>query len=489
MSGQAVPAPAARTYGGWRRSRGLGLGRLDARQTLIVLASLVVPLLVYAAGAHRAAATLGGAGAVVSLAAIAQRDGVLLADAAAARLRWRWAAWRGQTSYRGGVLVAHPHALNLPGVLAATELLDVEDPGRGRAGAIWNRRSGHLAVSVVLAPAGALLADRATVDRQITAWGELLAGLADDPAIRSAAVTVDLAVGAGHTLAEHISDRVDPDAPHLARVLLRELAATAPAGAARSSTRLSLLVNPGAVGAKSMTEAAAVALRTLRGLNLPAAGAEVVRTATAADLLTWVRAAYDPLAGAADPAEAGQLSWASVGPIYAEEALDYYRHDRAWSTSWILLSAPRQRVPHDVLLPLLSAGRFPRRVSLLYRVLSRDEAGAVLERELAAATAREEYRQRTRRDPTARDTADAQRAGIAAAEEAHGSGLVEFTALVTATVADPTDLPAARQEVEQAAGRSRVRLRLAYGAQSAIFAAGLPCGIQPARFQGNGQRS
>lgn len=50
---------------------------------------------------------------------------------------------------------------------------------------------------------------------------------------------------------------------------------------------------------------------------------------------------------------------------------------------------------------------------------------------------------------------------------------------MTATVTDPEDLVQARGEVEQAAGSSLLKLRVAYGGQAACFATGLPCGINP----------
>ncbi|MCX9193142.1 hypothetical protein C3Y87_17325 [Carbonactinospora thermoautotrophica] len=470
-----------RTYGGWRRSRSLGIGRLDSRQTVILMTAVLVPLLAAAFGAVRLAFVLAGVALPVLGLALVQRGGVLLMDLALARARWQWAAWRGETSYRGGVFAELPRAWDLPGVLAPTTLLDVEEPGRGRVGVVWNQRTGWMSVTLLLSPAGALLADRATVERQVAAWGDLLASLADDETVRAAAVTIELVPESGTQLADHVAGRLDPDAPELARRVLGELVAAAPRGAARVNARLTLTVDPAAGGARprSVPEAAAEALRSLAGLSVTAAGADVLRRASATDLVRMVRCAFDPDAAMAGVSEFDALTWGEAGPVAAEDLWDHYRHDGAYSISWALLEAPRQRVCHDVLLPLLSPGRFPRRVTILYRTLSRDEAGAVLEREVNAAAAREEYRRRTRRDPTARERADAERAARAAAEEAHGAGLVQFSLFVTTTVTRWEDLADARREVEQAAGRSRLKLRIARGGQSAAFAVGLPCGIYP----------
>jgi hypothetical protein len=474
-------AVTGRTYGGWRRAHSLGIGRLDTRQTVVVLAAVLAPLLAIAVGAVSAALPLAVCGLVAAAAVLAQWGGVRLADAALAYGRWRLAALRGQTSYAGGVFAALPQAWDLPGLLAPTLLLDVEEPGRGRIGLVWNQRTGSMAASLLLTPVGALLADRATVDRQVAAWGELLAGLADEATIRVATVTVELIPEPGRQLADHVAARIDAAGPELARRVVAELVAAAPAGTARVAARLTVNADPGRASRRprSVPEAAAETLRTLAGVNVAPAGADVLRRAGAADLLRAVRVAFDPTAASRPAAEFAGLDWGAAGPVTAEEARDHYWHDGAVSRSWALLAAPRQFVAHDVLLPLLSPGRFPRRVSLAYRTLGREEAGRLLDREVNAAAARAEYRRRTKRDSTARDRADEERAGRAAAEEAYGAGLVQFTLFVTTTASSLDELAVASREVEQAAGRCRLRLRVCYGGQAAAFAVGLPCGVNP----------
>jgi hypothetical protein len=472
----------SRTYGGWRRARSLGLGRLDGRQTVIVLASLMAPMLTVAFGATQLAAAIAVIGLVASVGAVAHWDGAVLADALIAHTRFRLAAWRGETTFRAGVFTEYPRVLDLPGVLAPTQLLEVDDPIGGRTGIVWNRRTGTMSATLLLSPAGAIMADRATVARRVADWGDLLAGLADDPTVRHATVTVELVPEPGTQLADHLTGRLDPSSPKLARTMLAELVAATPHGSARVTARLTLAVDPYAAVTKpkSIPECAAEVLRSLAGLNIAVAGAEVMRRATATDLIRAVRTAYDPDSQSV-PAPAWQeLTWADAGPINAEEYRGHYVHDGGLSVSWALLAAPRQQVAHDVLLPLLTPSRYPRRVTICYRTLSREEAGALLEREVNAAAAREEYRRRTKRDSTARDTADSERATRAAAEEAHGAGLVQFYLFVTTTVTDSAQLPEARREVEQAAGRARLRLRPAYDGQAAAFAVSLPCGIHPA---------
>ncbi|WP_067819983.1 SCO6880 family protein [Actinomadura kijaniata] len=468
-------------YGDWRVSRSMGLGGMDTRQTVMVVAAVVVPVFTFAyIGMTAGLVTLGPA-LVLGVLAVSRRGGVLLIDLAVARLRWQRAHRRGETTYRGQAFAEVPRAWDLPGVLAPLRLVNVEEPGRGQVGVVWNQATGRMSATLLLSPAGALLADLSTITTQVASWGHLLASLADDDSVLHAAVTIDLVPEAGTQLADHIAERIVPDAPRLAAEVLEELVAAAPGGASQVRARLTLTADPvrGGRGARSALESAAEVARTLGALPITAAGAEVLRRATTDDLVRIVRTAFDPAADAASATAWRDLEWAEAGPVAAEEHLDHYEHDGAYSISWVLLAAPRQRVAHDVLFPLCKPGRFARRVTIMYRTLSREEAGATLEREANVAAAREYARRKSKRDPTAREHADRDRALRAARQEARGAGLVQFAMYVTTTVTDPADLEEARREVERAAGDCKLKLRVARGGQAAAFAAGLPVGLFP----------
>ncbi|GAA3312316.1 hypothetical protein GCM10020295_83850 [Streptomyces cinereospinus] len=63
---------------------------------------------------------------------------------------------------------------------------------------------------------------------------------------------------------------------------------------------------------------------------------------------------------------------------------------------------------------------------------------------------------------------------------AGGAQVVDWTLMVTVTARSTADLPAARQELARAVKATRgIRMRPAYGAQAAVFAAGLPLGYSP----------
>lgn len=468
-----------RTYGGWRVSRNLGLGPLDAKQTAVAVVGVLLPLAAFAFGQMLIALLLAGLGAIAAVLVIATKGGVSLWDSGVAWLRWQIADQQGHTAYRAAHLAPIPRTWDLPGVLASATLLEAEVPGRGRAGVIWHRRTGVLAATVLLSPAGALLADRRTVDARVAAWGQLLAALGDDPNIVSLCLSVDLSPDPGTRLADHVNARIDPNAPELARRVLGQIVQAAPYASADVSTRLTIAQRPTRTRGANLSDAVADVLRTLDALPVAAAGAEVLRTATPGDLTGILRRAFDPASASAPRAAFDRLEWAESGPVTADDLPSCYQHDSYFSQTFVLQAAPRQVVTHDVLLPLLSPGRHPRRIALHYRTLTTAEAGAVLERENNAAAAREEMRRRSRRDPTHREIEDATRAGRAAREEAQGAGLVQFTLGVTITASSQDELADARAELLKAAGRSRLKLRCAHYAQAAAFASTLPVGLHP----------
>ena len=130
-----------RTYGGWRRARGIGVGQLDTRQTLALLVLVGAVTVSVAVGGLRVGLPALGAATVAMALLMWRRDGILLLDYVADALRFRRAAARGETSLRAQVMARWPRAGTLPGVLASTELLDVELPGHPRCGLVWDRRS------------------------------------------------------------------------------------------------------------------------------------------------------------------------------------------------------------------------------------------------------------------------------------------------------------------------------------------------------------
>ncbi len=485
-----IPAQSpARTYGGWRRSRSIGLLGLGPAATFTMLGCLVV-VLVVAAVSFRALLYVAPPMAMAGAAGMIRTGGVPLAQVAVQRLRWWRGTRAGHTAYRAEVVLCHAGELQLPGTLAATQLLSAED-GRGcRYGLVRDRHTGFLTATLRVVPTSTWLAEPADADQWVANWAAWLASLGYIPALRWVTVTVDTAPDPGLTLTGQIAGAIDTAAPRGALEIIDQVVAAAPAAAADVNTWVSITFNPAAsaIQPRNIADAVTETGQSLSGLEsaLAACGVTVLGRARASDIAGMVRTAFDPAArgevnrlraAGLSTALENQLNWSTAGPAGAEERWDCYRHDSGTSVTWAWREAPRQNVTSDVLARLLAPGGWPKRVSLQYRPVPAQAAAAILDSEVRAAAFRHEYSRRTRRDVTARDVHDHARARQAADEEATGAGVAILGLYVTVTVTDPAQLARAAADTEAAAEYSRIRLQRLYRSQAAGFTATLPCGV------------
>ena len=475
-----------RTYGGWRRRRGLGLAGLGTTATFFALGAALVFLL--AASIRPDVLVYFAPPAVlIGLVSLVRIGGRPVAVVLLSRVRWWWSTLRGYTRYRAGIVVDHPRAFQLPGVLAPLTLLSAEDGYGSRYGVVWDRRTGFLTATLSLTPASPWLADRDEADAWVASWGGWLASLGHLPAVRWVTVTVETAPSPGATLFDAVASSIKPDAPQEAQEILGQLVASAPAASAEVDTRVSVTFDPKRTQAKDLTQAIAELGRILDSLagRLGGCGVAVTGRMNAAQIAGTVRTAFDPHSRAEVSRALGQpdsselLGWADAGPVHAVEHPNRYEHDGGTSITWAWQEPPRQSVHSDVLARLLAPGPYPKRVTLQYRALDSATASRVLQNEVNAAAFRAQVKQRTGRDETAHDAWDAARARQAAAEEAAGAGLCLVSLYATVTVTDPEQLPHAIADVESAGDSSKIRLRVLWGGQAAGFATTLPCGICP----------
>ncbi|MBT8226100.1 MAG: hypothetical protein HKP61_15145 [Dactylosporangium sp.] len=490
MSQTAEQVP---TYGGWRRSRGLGLFGLGSAQTFVVLIALTA-LIISASLGMRALVIVAVPAMLLIAGTVVRWDGVPLLRGVLQRGRWGWGSARGYTSYRSGMTAAHAQAWQLPGLLAPTVLLAVEDPA-GDYGLVWHQRVGTMTATLRTAAASTWLVDRQQASAWVANWGGWLASLGYLPTLRWITVTVDTAPASGTRLTDYIANRLVPNAPSSAQRVLHQLVAVAPAAAAEVETRVSITFDPAASPARPRGLEASIAeiTRTLPGLQdaLGSCGLTVLGRITAPQLVAAVRTAFDPdarddvtrLLGGDVPAGLdGLLDWGTAGPVAAEEHYDRYVHDAAVSVSWAWHEAPRAQVHADVLARLLAPGQYPRRVSLIYRPFSAGAAARIVESEVNAAVFRGVLRTAQKRDESARDRADREQALRAAQEEAAGAGVGLMSLFVTVTVTDPAELGRAVADVESRAEVAKIRLRRLWAGQAAGFATTLPCGICPSQL-------
>lgn len=466
---------------GFRIRRSFGVGGLSKTATMAATGVLLVDGILASRAPASLLVTLPLTGAALLLAA-ARRHGMSAMSYYWAKLCWRRAARFEATAYRK-LLLPEPYSLDLPGVGASSTLIKAHDPTTGKAvGVVQDRATGRMTVTTLLSPGGSLMAPTGSVQSSLRTWSSVLDAMSTDEQIKGASVTIQITPGAGEALGDDIAARRVPDAPRLAVEIVDELVRTTPHATASVAPWMSVTVDPAACAnpPADLSGKVAETLRLVDSLDLSGTGTDVERRATDVDLRRLVRSAYDPDVFHARDSEFAELSWGECGPIAADDDWEAYAHDGGVSTSWVLREMPRRPVPYSVLLPLLAPGRYQRRITLAYRVLDPHEGEAVLEREISHAHNRAQATAEVKGRAKWTQRADTQRAERAAAQMASGSQVVDWTLMVTVTAPSAAELPAARQELERAFKATRgIRMRPAYGAQAAIFGAGLPLGYNP----------
>jgi hypothetical protein len=428
-----------------------------------------------------------GAAALVAGATLVPVGSQTLAGWVAGRVRFDRGRSSGESTYDGSLLTDHPRATDLPGAMAPLVPLTSADGRGGRQTLLWDRVSGRLTAILRVAPVGVDLADKSQADMWVASFGAFLAELGYHPLVRHLSVTIDTAPSGGVTVREYVSSRLDPEAPAGARAVMSELVADSPTVSADADAWVAVTCDPTRATPRPTDLFGAVAevtriLPTLEA-RLAGCGVSVLGRADIAWLSQRLRLAYDPSANrvsAPAPDALDDLSWwAEAGPVAAAEEWDHWRHDSGMSMTWAWSEAPRRPVTSRVLVPLLSPGKWPRRVTLLFEPHSAHDAAASVEREVTASGFRRTLAARTRRDPTQRDIADQQRAMQAAQEEAAGAGVLKFSLYVSTTVLDPTHLQDAATDTEQRAGQCQIRLRRLTRSHAGGFAAALGMGVNP----------
>jgi hypothetical protein len=430
------------------------------------------------------AGAVGGILAVVLTPLMIQdRHGRTALQAATARLAWWRGRSKGQHLYRSGPLgIAARGSCRLPGLLAASRVVDAHDSYRQPFAMLVMPQVGHYTVVFECGADGAALVDQDQVDTWVAHWGQWLSALSFEPGLVAASVTVETAPDLGHRLNHEVVTNRDEGAPDLAKDVLQQIVQNYPAGSAQVSTRVALTYaaapRPGAKK-RSLEEMAREIGARLPGLarSLAMTGAGSARAMSAAQLAGAVRVAYDPAAQALLEDVKGQvedLTWDDAGPVGAQEHWDHYTHDSGVSITWGMSEAPRGEVLSNVMTGLVAPHQdiSRKRVTFLYRPYDPGTAATLVERDRKDARFRI-----TSANAAARDTVEVAAADQSAREEAKGAGLVRFAMLVTATVRSAKELPAAAAAIDTLAPPARVQLRRMYGAQASSFAAALPLGV------------
>jgi len=475
-----------RTYGNWRRPDRPGLGKLGMVGTAVLFAGIVVSALTWLVAGWIASIPLVVLLIIfLSLVAIRDRHGRSLLQRLTTRLRWWRVRASGENLYRSGPLGRTGWGTHqLPGLAARTTLTERTDAYGRPFGIVSIPATATHAVSISCTPDGDSLVDHSQYDKWAAGYAAFLKMLGQEPGLVAGSLTIETAPDSGARLRREIGNRIDPNAPEVAREVLAEMVERYPIGSAHITGTATLTFEARTPGgkARSLDEVGDDLASRLPAMveQLSAAGAGSTRPLSAQRLCEQIRVAYEPSAQAlidesyADD-QVPPLDWSDIGPSGAEAMWSCYRHDSAWSVTWEMTMPPRGNTYANILARLLAPhpAIARKRVTLLYRPYDYARAGEMVERDLNYA----QFISTQKGRPSARHLTMKRAAEATAAEEAQGAGLVDVGMLVTATVTDRDQLDEAVSAMSYLAGGAHLQIRPVHGSQDSAFAAALPLGL------------
>lgn len=427
------------------------------------------------------------AGAVLML--VTQKDGRSIYGRMMLKFMQRRKEKTGRHVYLAGPTGKAPDGkVRLPGLLAASELSEHADSYGNRFGMIRVAGQGVRNYSVVIEahPDGDELVDKQRVDSMVAHWGAWLAQRGEEEGIRGASVTVESAPDSGLRLRRMMQANAKDSASAFAAAVAEAIPQEYEGGSPVLTTRLTVTFDGTAVdgsnkdrGTEDMAQEIGNRLPViLSGLVDTGAGTSV-RTCTAQDIIDFTRTAYDPTTAAqieeARADDGTGLTWDQAGPVFALDAFDHYRHDRAFSKSWTMYVGPKGMFRASALRRVLEPTQdvLRKRVTVLYRPVPAERATELVERDINDAN----FAGSQRRRITARDKQRRAAAAKSADEEAQGAGLVRFGVVVTVSAADPARFKQLDKQVPASFNQARLRVRPALGNQAVTFQSGLPLGL------------
>jgi hypothetical protein len=483
----STTTPEPRTYGGWRLPRSPGIAGLDLASSAVLVLVLVSSVLALLAGGLLAGFVLGAIG-MACFAVMARKDrhhrsGL---QRLVSRLAWQQTKFGGSGQYRSGPTgKARWGTFQLPGVLASTRLHEYTDAWGQPFAILELPAKGHYSITFRLEPEGSSLVDRADQDTWLARYAAVLKQLGDEPGLIAAQITVETAPDTGARLRRYVQDRIDENAPALARTMLSQVTGSYSAGAASVEVWAAFTFSASRHGKRLKIDEFAAEIRPrLRHLGEQFHGTGVggARVLTAQELCELVRSAYNPSAAvdletARLAGEPAPLRWSDVGPAGADACWDCYVHDEAVSITWAMSLAPAGVVYHNVLKRLLepSPGVARKRVSLVYRVIDPGTSAQIVDADVRSAITAATSTKR----PTAASQHQLRLAQQTAEEVARGGGLIDFGLLVTATV-DGDDAGArqdAKVTIDGLGASTSLLLRVLTGSQDSAFVGTLPLGV------------
>ena len=477
---RSAPPP---TYTFGRRDRGGLLLGFKLTQLVVLglgFAAVLVGLLAYGArGGMIGFLTL----VVTAVLAFYPVQGRALVDWVRPLANFGYARVRKDASYLGGPAALHRsrdvNRIDLPGIgqhLRVYEAETAEGPVAAlRLGDRW---------TVVLKVRGSnyVLADRASQERRISAWGALLSQSGQEGSRIAALQWLERTIpDTGHDLQAWWTAKGDSASPY-AKDYERLIEHAGPAATrhecylavAIDGHKLRRPVRQAGGGPEGTTKVLLAELAWIRQA-LARADIDVQGVLDAADFGRLVRTQYDP---ASSPLfdDGAAPSPVAVGPMAAEQHWDHYRSDSAVHAAYWIAEWPSVPVEAGWIYPLISLGGVRRTISLTAEPIPPSRSLRELRSARVAKRADEAQRQRFGQIESAQD--DEEYAAVERRERELVRGHTEYryTGWVTVTAPNDTNgrdaLEAACNQIEQAAVRSALEVRRVYGEVDQAFLLG-----------------
>jgi hypothetical protein len=385
--------------------------------------------------------------------------------------------------YLGG-----PHALHRCGQVARIDL-----PGLGQHLRLYEARSldGFVAIirmgdrwTMALQVRGSnyVLADRATQERRIAAWGALLAQAGQEGSRIAALQWLERTIpDTGHDLEQWWAEHGRPDAPYA--TAYQELIERAGPAATRHEAylavsidahRLRRAIRQAGGGPEGTTKVLMAELAWIRQA-LSRADIEVLDRVGAADLARLIRTQYDPAASQWLEATHRKPYPICAGPTAAEARWDHYQSDSGMHAVYWIAEWPSVPVEAGWTYPLIALGGVRRTVSLTAQPIPPSRSMRELRGQRVAKRADDAQRRRLGQVETAQDDEEYAALDRRERELVRGHTEYRFTGWITVTAQDRDRLEEACATVEQAAVRSALEVRRVYGeVDHAFLRAALP---------------
>ena len=476
------------TYGNIVKPGRQGILGLPLGISLMGVPLIVLVVLMLTQGWYLPALGLVVAGlAAGALVAIRGRDGRNFYERSALMAAHRRKVKRGDNLYLAGPTGRVPDGkVRLPGLLAPSELTEHTDSFNGRFGLIRLRSARHYTVVLEAYPDGDSLVDQKRIDSQVAHWGAWLAQLGVDDGIAAASVTIETAPDSGLRLTRMTQNNLSPSASDFARAVVADIPVQFNSGSPAITSRITITFSGKGLdkegsdrGLEVMADEIGNRLPVLISTLFETGAGTSVRACTAQDIVDFTRANYDPTVAAQIEqarAEGGTgLTWEDAGPVFHDDQIDMYFHDRAVSKSWQMFQGPHGQFYSSALKRMVepTPGVLRKRVTLLYRPIPAGAATALVESDINNATFAGSQKQRV----SARQQQRLAYAKKAAQEEAQGAGLVRFGVVVTVTCSASDEFPRLDKIIPSLSNQARLKIRPALGNQAVAFQAGLPLGV------------